>query len=269
MDATRRPTPDEIEERFVALVEGRLTRDEADRWAARWVADDGVEWDDTSWWALGLLYGIDLPDGEHGAYLHDDEQLREWLVELRERRSADGGRPRENPAMRAVHRCDEAPVAVVGGFESAGDAASGPGPAVTVAVCESHREVGKAWLAGLRPAVWAVEGGEQRCGWVYDFREPEVVLRSHADAWLDRLSGLDLADYDDWAAYLSAAHERLCLLHGLEPGHRGGGGAVSWIGSALDERDLGGDLAAALYFLGHAEILAAMGKVIEGGGHCC
>ncbi|MGK5732929.1 hypothetical protein [Streptomyces sp. URMC 124] len=88
MDASRRPSLDEIEECFVALVEGRLTRDEADRWAARWVADDGLDWDDTSWWALKLLYGIDLPAAESGSYLHDDEQVRAWLAELRTRRAA-------------------------------------------------------------------------------------------------------------------------------------------------------------------------------------
>ncbi|GAA1543985.1 hypothetical protein GCM10009730_61370 [Streptomyces albidochromogenes] len=50
MDGSGQPTLDEIEEHFVALVEGHLTRDEADRWAARWVVDDGLDWDDISWW---------------------------------------------------------------------------------------------------------------------------------------------------------------------------------------------------------------------------
>ncbi|MEV5012817.1 MULTISPECIES: hypothetical protein [unclassified Streptomyces] len=85
MDACRQPTLEEIEDRFVALVEGHLTRDAADRWAARWVADDGLDWDDISWWALSLLHGIDLPADESGGYLHDDEQLRAWLAELRKR----------------------------------------------------------------------------------------------------------------------------------------------------------------------------------------
>ncbi|MET9693558.1 hypothetical protein ABZY81_34855 [Streptomyces sp. NPDC006514] len=87
MDASGQPTLDEIEEHFVALVEGRLTRDEADRWAARWVVDDGLDWDDISWWALSLLHGIDLPADKGGAYLHDDEQVRAWLAELRKRRT--------------------------------------------------------------------------------------------------------------------------------------------------------------------------------------
>ncbi|MFK0011373.1 hypothetical protein [Streptomyces sp. NPDC091027] len=88
MDTRGRPTLDEIEECFVALVDGRLTRDEADRWAARWVAEDGLGWDEVSWWALGLLHGIDLPADSAGNYLHDDEQVAEWLAELRTRRTA-------------------------------------------------------------------------------------------------------------------------------------------------------------------------------------
>lgn len=82
------PTLDEIEDRFVALIEGRLSRDEVDRWAARWVRQDGLDWDDLSWWALDLLYGIDLPAGDGAGYLHDDEQVRCWLAELRTRRVA-------------------------------------------------------------------------------------------------------------------------------------------------------------------------------------
>ncbi|RFU39408.1 hypothetical protein DZF91_22315 [Actinomadura logoneensis] len=100
MSATGRPTLDEIEERFVELVASRLSRDEADRWAASWVARDGIDWDDLSWWALDLLHGIDLPAGgttggdlhsegdlHSGGYLHSDAQVRAWLTELRRRRA--------------------------------------------------------------------------------------------------------------------------------------------------------------------------------------
>jgi hypothetical protein len=87
MDAGGRPTLDEIEDRFCGLVAGRLSRDEADRWAARWVVEDGIVWDDLSWWALNLLCGVDLPAGESGGCLHDDEQVRAWLAELKRRRA--------------------------------------------------------------------------------------------------------------------------------------------------------------------------------------
>jgi hypothetical protein len=84
----RQPSLDEIEGRFVALVEGRLSRDDADRRAVRWVTDDDLVWDDLAWWALNLLHGIDLPAGPNASYLHDDQQIREWLHELRRRRAA-------------------------------------------------------------------------------------------------------------------------------------------------------------------------------------
>lgn len=74
----------------MAVVEGRLSRDAADRWAARWVMDDDLVWDDVAWWALNLLFGSDLPQDRCGGHLHDDAQVREWLDELRRRRSARG-----------------------------------------------------------------------------------------------------------------------------------------------------------------------------------
>jgi hypothetical protein len=49
MDVSRQPTLDEIEDCFAAIVEGRRTRNEADRWAARWVTEDGLVWDELSW----------------------------------------------------------------------------------------------------------------------------------------------------------------------------------------------------------------------------
>jgi len=85
MDATPQPTLNGIEDHFVALTEGRLSRDEVDRWAAWWVSQDSLDRDDFSWWALSLLYGIDLPAGD-GGYLHTDEQVRCRLTELRRRR---------------------------------------------------------------------------------------------------------------------------------------------------------------------------------------
>ncbi|MFB7280671.1 hypothetical protein ACFCZV_26550 [Streptomyces hydrogenans] len=88
MDSDRPPALDEIEERFVSLVVGRMSRDEADRWAERWVREDGVVWDEVSWWALNRLYGIDLPAGDGRGHLHDGEQVRAWLGELRRRRGA-------------------------------------------------------------------------------------------------------------------------------------------------------------------------------------
>ena len=82
-----RPDLDEIEACFAAVVEGRVSRDAADRWAARWWVDDTLDWDELSWWALRLLHGIDLRMGPEEPYLYDDEQVQGWLEELRRRRA--------------------------------------------------------------------------------------------------------------------------------------------------------------------------------------
>jgi hypothetical protein len=88
MSASHQPGLDEIEACFVAVLEGRMSRDGADRWAGHWSAADDLVWDEVSWWALGRLHGIDLPAGPSGDFLHDDAQVRAWLVELRDRRGA-------------------------------------------------------------------------------------------------------------------------------------------------------------------------------------
>ncbi|MGW2515398.1 hypothetical protein ACWC0A_39790 [Streptomyces scopuliridis] len=92
VDGDQQPGLDEVEACFVALLEGQVSRDAADRWAARWIEkdfhDDGsrLEWDELTWWALGLLHGIDLRPGPEEPYLHDGGQVRGWLEELRRRR---------------------------------------------------------------------------------------------------------------------------------------------------------------------------------------
>jgi hypothetical protein len=86
------PDLDDVEEILVAVVEGRLSRDDADRWATRWVVDDTLRWDELTWWTLNLLCGIDLRHGPDLPYLHDDAQLHEWLLELSRRRDERGPR---------------------------------------------------------------------------------------------------------------------------------------------------------------------------------
>ncbi|MEV6852103.1 hypothetical protein [Actinoplanes sp. NPDC051411] len=65
---------------------GTRTRDEADRWAAQWHGSeaDHLITDEVTWWALGHLHGIDLPDLD-GRLLHDDEQVEQCLEEFRRR----------------------------------------------------------------------------------------------------------------------------------------------------------------------------------------
>jgi hypothetical protein len=86
------PSREEIEAQFVALLNGSQSRDQVDRWAAQWVTDPdagGVD-DEDVWWALTLLCGVDLRHGEHATYLHDDEQVRDWLEAFRTRCSMMG-----------------------------------------------------------------------------------------------------------------------------------------------------------------------------------
>ncbi|GLI00249.1 hypothetical protein [Phytohabitans aurantiacus] len=79
------PRREEVEERFLSLLDGRQSRDEVDRWAAQWVVDgDGVD-DEHVWWALNLLYGVDLRHHPTGPHLHDDRQIQDWLGAFRQR----------------------------------------------------------------------------------------------------------------------------------------------------------------------------------------
>ncbi|WP_326631876.1 hypothetical protein OIE67_44495 [Nonomuraea fuscirosea] len=81
---TAPPTRADIEAHFECLISGAMTRDEVDRWAARWVADEAAEVDDDLvWWALERLCGIDLRIGPEGEYLHDEDQIAGWLREFR------------------------------------------------------------------------------------------------------------------------------------------------------------------------------------------
>ena len=79
------PDHDAIEARLAGLATGRLDKETVDRWAARWITDDTIDWDPLSWWALNLLHGADLRSAPD-EYLHDDRQLSEWLAEFRHRR---------------------------------------------------------------------------------------------------------------------------------------------------------------------------------------
>jgi hypothetical protein len=58
------PTHADIEAVFLGLLDGRLTRDEVDRWASQWIATDDPDIRDSNTrWALEHLYGIDLTHG--------------------------------------------------------------------------------------------------------------------------------------------------------------------------------------------------------------
>ncbi|PPK69729.1 hypothetical protein V5P93_006629 [Actinokineospora auranticolor] len=77
---------DEVERHWAALLDGRLTRDEVDRWAARWHTDDRAAPEPLAVWALDLLHGVDLPDLD-GGFLFADEQVADWFAEFRRLRA--------------------------------------------------------------------------------------------------------------------------------------------------------------------------------------
>ncbi|MFD7657320.1 hypothetical protein ACFV4N_25370 [Actinosynnema sp. NPDC059797] len=82
------PSRADVERQFERLLSGEASRDEVDRWAGRHVAA-GVDVAEPVRDALTRLHGVDLPAGPDGEYLHDLEQVAEWLAELRE---GDGAR---------------------------------------------------------------------------------------------------------------------------------------------------------------------------------
>jgi hypothetical protein len=56
------------------------------------VDGDGVD-DEHVWWALNLLYGVDLRHHPTGPYLHDDRQIQDWLGAFRQRCSGNAVTP--------------------------------------------------------------------------------------------------------------------------------------------------------------------------------
>jgi hypothetical protein len=88
------PTRAETERRFVALLDGILSRSDVDRWAAQWVLADDLDIEDEPVnRALRRLAGIDTPDGPDGSMLYPDSQVREWLQEFRAECASTGGIP--------------------------------------------------------------------------------------------------------------------------------------------------------------------------------
>ena len=78
------PTFREFEETLAAVIAGRMSRQEADAWAGQWVyATESHDMEKALWKALMRLAGCDLRHDPDADYLHSEEQLREWLQELR------------------------------------------------------------------------------------------------------------------------------------------------------------------------------------------
>ena len=81
------PSAEEVERMLRELVEGRITREEADDWAMRWlVADDAGVDDAKIWEALCHLAGCAMPTTDR-PYLYNREDFEAWLASFR------GGQP--------------------------------------------------------------------------------------------------------------------------------------------------------------------------------
>ena len=79
-----RPLAKEIQSKFLALLAGEISRDDADRWAAKCVADhSGVDLHPAVWKALNMLYGCDLPLGPGQGYLYGKDDIADWFDEFR------------------------------------------------------------------------------------------------------------------------------------------------------------------------------------------
>ena len=79
------PSAEDVEKKFLDVIEGRITFEDADDWAIQWVAadDPGIE-DDNVWRAVSHLAGCSLRHGyPNEPYLFTRESFEEWLSEFR------------------------------------------------------------------------------------------------------------------------------------------------------------------------------------------
>ena len=96
VECMQAPTAAATIEQFELLLAGRVSRDAADRWAAQWVASaDPPRMDSAIWKALTRLFGCDLKQGPGGLYLHSDDQIRDWMIELKAAVSGNSHSPLE------------------------------------------------------------------------------------------------------------------------------------------------------------------------------
>jgi hypothetical protein len=76
------PSLTEIEVKFVELIQGHCSRQEAADWASRWVGlADPPDMDATISEALDALSGADMPTTNR-PYLYNESDFRHWLKEL-------------------------------------------------------------------------------------------------------------------------------------------------------------------------------------------
>lgn len=80
------PQRDEVERRFVSLLQGDESREEIDAWAWQWWMPEAPTIDDDLVaWALDLFAGVAERHGRGLPYPHPDDQIAEWLDDFRKR----------------------------------------------------------------------------------------------------------------------------------------------------------------------------------------
>jgi hypothetical protein len=88
------PTSAAIIEQYESLLAGRISRDEAGRWAAQWVTSaDPPKMSSVAWAALSRLYDCDRRHGHGDWHVHSDEQIFSWLRELEVAVAGSQGEP--------------------------------------------------------------------------------------------------------------------------------------------------------------------------------
>jgi hypothetical protein len=81
------PTFAEVEQKYIDVIEGRITFEEADDWAMQWVAADenGIN-DEAIWSGVYNLAGCSERHGPQQPHLFTRASFEEWLTDFRSRR---------------------------------------------------------------------------------------------------------------------------------------------------------------------------------------
>lgn len=76
------PTKEEVLSRFEFILQGEISREEVADWASEYVMHDSPNvTDETVWELLILACGIDLKNSPD-EYLHDEQNIKDWIKEF-------------------------------------------------------------------------------------------------------------------------------------------------------------------------------------------
>ena len=84
------PSREEVRQKLLDVLAGRLSREEASSWTDTWVVESDPDVDDfVVWEALTELSGIDLRVNATD-YLHNEADIHSWLDRVEEAIERDG-----------------------------------------------------------------------------------------------------------------------------------------------------------------------------------